>query len=247
VVGVAAAICGLASARLAACVQASLSYIRRPGVQATLTAAAGVVLAAGAFVTLGVEEQAVLDRDMDHLLSVTYKPPVTEATADSATTDGGHHVYLGQACEQRAAPQISAAERQVLTNLGMGERVIRLAPASDVCNCHGWVFTGGRYWMSPDDVERILVDNGYQPVSDPRPGDLAIYRAGQVITHTALVRTAGGGSPVLVEGKWGWMGVFLHPVGDSCYGTNYTFYRGPRSGHVLAGLGAPTASASAGQ
>ena len=47
--------------------------------------------------------------------------------------------------------------------------------------------------------------------------------------------------PVLVEGKWGWAGVFLHPVGGAGYGTAYTFYRSHRTGHRLAGLdGSPS-------
>jgi hypothetical protein len=245
VVVVAAAICGLGSARLAGGVQAALAGVRRPGVQAGLMAVAGVVIAAGAVVTMGMEEEASIDRGMEQMLAVTYKPPIVQAPTDSATTDGGRSVFLGEAQEGRSQEKISAAEREVLATLGLRERIIRLAPASDVCNCHGWVFTGGRYWLGPEDVERILVDNGYQQVSDPRPGDLAIYRQSGTINHTALVRAGGGGSTVFVEGKWGWMGVFLHQIGDSCYGNNCTFYRGPRANHMLAGLGAPANTVAA--
>jgi len=248
VVAVAAAISVLGSARVAAGVQAILAGVRRPRVQAALLAAAGVVLAAGAIVTLSTEEEAAVDRDMEQMLLVTYRPPVTESTIDSATTDGGRSVYLGEAREPRSQEQITATERQALASLGLTERIIRRGPASDVCNCHGWVFTGGRYWLTPGDVERILADNGYQEVSNPRPGDLAIYRQGGTISHTALVRTGGDGSPVLVEGKWGWMGVFLHQIGDCCYGTACTFYRGSRETHVLAGLsGRATTAVAAGR
>jgi hypothetical protein len=73
-------------------------------------------------------------------------------------------------------------------------------------------------------------------VTDPRPGDLAIYRDSKEISHTGIVRAIVNGMPPLVEGKWGWMGVFLHPVGDSIYGGKYTYYRSPREGHLLAGL-----------
>ena len=31
-------------------------------------------------------------------------------------------------------------------------------------NCHGWLFTGGRYWVAGDQVEDILADNGYAQV-----------------------------------------------------------------------------------
>jgi hypothetical protein len=115
--------------------------------------------------------------------------------------------------------------------------VIRRRPPADRCNCHGWVFAGGKYWVNPDQVEHILDDNGYQPISEPRLGDLAIYRnSADTIIHTAVVRAICDDGIVLVEGKWGWMGVFLHPVGESCYGKNYGFYRSDRSGHLLVEL-----------
>jgi hypothetical protein len=41
---------------------------------------------------------------------------------------------------------------------------------------------------------------------------------------------------VIVEGKWGTMGVFSHAVDKSCYGTDYKYYRSGRPGHILAGL-----------
>ena len=245
VAGVGTAFLFLGTARFAGWVQAALARLRCPGVQAAVLAGAGTVLAAGAFVNFDLEDQAAIDHDMDHMLEVTYKPATREA-ADVATTDGGHPVRLSEVKEARSPDAVADAERQVLTSLGRSERLIRVAPASDVCNCHGWVFTGGRYWLSPNDVEQILADNGYQAVSDPRPGDLAIYRDGDVISHTAVVRTGDGGSPVFVEGKWGWMGVFLHPVGDSCYGTNYTFYRSHRNGHLLANFSERAANLSSG-
>jgi hypothetical protein len=100
------------------------------------------------------------------------------------------------------------------------------------------VFAGGRYWIGPEDVEAILADNGYRTVSDPRPGDLAIYREGTAIAHTGIVRTGGPGVPLLIESKWGWMGVFLHRPEDTCYGQQITFYRGARDTHLVAGLSA---------
>ena len=66
---------------------------------------------------------------------------------------------------------------------------------------------------------------------------MVIYRAGGPIIHTAVVRTGAGTDPVLIEGKWGWLGVFLHPPEASWYGRDYTYYRSRRTGHLLAGLG----------
>ena len=56
----------------------------------------------------------------------------------------------------------------------------------------------------------------------------------------ALVRYVADGMPPLVESKWAWMGVFLHPVDKSAYGTDFAYYRSPRSGHVLSGLQTPS-------
>ena len=61
-----------------------------------------------------------------------------------------------------------------------------------------------------------------------------MYRdeSGQV-SHTALVRAVCEDGTVLVEGKWGWMGVYLHPVQSSCYGQKFDYYRTARGSHVL--------------
>src|SRR5262249_33273989 len=104
-------------------------------------------------------------------------------------------------------------------------------------NCHGWVFAAGRYWVPGNAVEAILRDNGYAEVTAPRPGDLAVYRGSDGgVSHTAGVRDVSDGMPVLVEGKWGALGVFLHPADKSPYGTDVRFYRSPRHGHTLAGI-----------
>jgi hypothetical protein len=96
------------------------------------------------------------------------------------------------------------------------------------------VFANGRYGINGTEVDTILTDNGYQPVTAPRPGDLAIYRHPDgKPSHTALVRYVSEDQPVLVEGKWGWMGVYLHAVDQSIYGTEFRYYRSPRAGHLL--------------
>ena len=68
-------------------------------------------------------------------------------------------------------------------------------------------------------------------------GDLVVYRQGSTISHTAVVRYVTEGQPVLVEGKWGTLGVYLHPADKSFYGTEFTFHRSGRSGHLLVGMG----------
>jgi len=124
--------------------------------------------------------------------------------------------------------------------MGYDRAVIRCAPATDFTNCHGWVFTGGQYWVGGESVQQILDDNGYKPTTTPKAGDIVVYRNHVGVSHTGLVRYTGGdGTPPMVESKWAWMSAFLHPVDKSVYGTDYTFYRSPRNGHVLAGLDRP--------
>ena len=74
-------------------------------------------------------------------------------------------------------------------------------------------------------------------MTEPRPGDLAIYRNRMGgVAHTAVVRAVCDDGVPIVEGKWGWMGVFLHRAGDSCYGQDMWYFRSDREGHRLVGL-----------
>ncbi len=144
--------------------------------------------------------------------------------------------------------ELRAKQSAILRRFNLQERVIALPNADQNCNCHGWAFTGGRYWVSPGDVEHLLRDNGYQIVSQPQAGDLVVYRAadGGKIIHTGVVRLANEGL-LLVESKWGAMGRFLHPHDAHCYGEpECQFYRSRRPGHLVRGLpGTPGATAPA--
>lgn len=226
----------LRSGRLAEWLSAAVRYAGRTGIQsAGLSVGGGALLIAGLGRYEGALEGAA-DRDMAAIEVAAWKPPMHVRTDAAVATDKGRPVTLHVAAELREPAVIRAAEQKLLGSFPSHDKLIRVAPPSDVCNCHGWVFTGGRYWLGPDDVQRILEDNAYQPVSDPRPGDLVIYDDGMKISHTAVVKAVVPGGPVLVEGKWGWMGVFLHAVDSSCYGDRVTYFRGPRTSHVLAGL-----------
>jgi hypothetical protein len=41
---------------------------------------------------------------------------------------------------------------------------------------------------------------------------------------------------MLVEGKWGHLGRYLHRPEDYPYNTSWTYHRSRRGGHLLAGL-----------
>jgi hypothetical protein len=125
-------------------------------------------------------------------------------------------------------------EQAWIAEANLACRVIRTGEIDATCNCHGWVFTGGQYALSPEGVEMILADNGYELVTTPQAGDIVIYRtlSGEIL-HTGLVRTVLAQDMVLVESKWGPLGRFLHFPEDQPYSASYTFYRSPRHGHLL--------------
>jgi len=112
-------------------------------------------------------------------------------------------------------------------------QMIRLAESNPAANCHGWVFTGGRFGVRDGDIASLLSDNGYVAVDEPREGDLAIYTDGLKITHSGLVRLANRAAPILIESKWGPFGVYLHAVDKQPFAGTCKFYRSPRVGHLL--------------
>lgn len=224
------------SGRTATVLQAMHRLIRRPVIRSALIAVAGAVLILGAYAKYDHEDQAAIDRDNAFAEMMVSQPATRVASEVQATTDHGRRIPLREVNEVRSTEFRNTAEERVLSDLHCYGRVIRVTAPDDVCNCHGWVFTGGQYWLPGAEVDNILTDNGYVAVTDPRPGDLAIYRNGRDVIHTGVVRAIVNGMPPLVEGKWGWMGVYLHPVADSIYGASFSYYRSPREGHLLAGL-----------
>ena len=152
------------------------------------------------------------------------------ATNRYVLTDRGRSIrlYTRAALSQAESAQ---ADRAVG---GMHQfSLIRASEPDTVCNCHGWIFTDGQYWIRSNDVDSILSDNDYHQIESPRAGDLIVYRdgLGQVI-HSGLVRLVNDGL-ILVESKWGLSGRYLHQPADQPYAYVWNFYRSSRHGHVL--------------
>jgi hypothetical protein len=234
----------LGSRRATAGVAAAVASLHRPAVRFGLLTVAGLGIAVGAVVVhewVTEREAAALLDEMDLIQGVADAVPTDRARA---TTDRGTVVVLKEPTASRDQSEMIGPEEKMLRNTRLDDQVIRIGPPDDRSNCHGWVFTGGRFVVGGAEVDKILKENGYEEVYDPRPGDLAVYRAGGAVSHTAKVRYVTEGQPVLVEGKWGTLGVFLHPADKSPYGTDYTFYRSARRGHLLAGVGGPPATGS---
>lgn len=156
-----------------------------------------------------------------------------------AVTDAGTTVPLFTLPSEAAQPFL-AADTTYWTEHALVESLLRTDGPDARYNCHGWVFTGGRCWVRGPVVERILSDNGYQAVTDPRPGDIIVYRDNTThsIAHTGLVRTqAADTGLVLIESKMGALGRFIHPPEKHGYtNTTGTYYRTGRGAHLLRGL-----------
>lgn len=213
------------------------AWLRTPGARWGAVAVCGLATVIGAVAWFEYADQECLNRETHDLELALGRQPTRPAERARAATDRGTQVVLKEPTDPRAPESLASPEEKFLHSARLDDQVIRVAKPSDVSNCHGWVFTGGKFLLSGDDVDLILKENGYTETHEPHPGDVVIYRQGGAVSHTALVRYVTEGQPVLAESKWGTLGVFLHPTDKSPYGTDYAFYRSPRRGHLLAGLG----------
>jgi len=237
--GALAAFAVLGSDWLARRAVATGAALRKPGARWGIATLSGLFLALGAGIAFDRADQAAMDETTRDIEALVGKPRSHPFTGARLATDLGTTVTAREPDEVRPTAALSEPELRLLADGKHHDNVIRLGPASDRSNCHGWVFTGGQFILSPDDVELILKENGYEQVQTPRTGDVVVYRNASGVSHTAIVRYTAPGQPVLVAGKWGVLGVFLHPVDKSCYGTEFAYYRTARGGHVVIGATDP--------
>jgi hypothetical protein len=154
-----------------------------------------------------------------------------EPSFPHAVTDLGRKIELFQYV---ATEDLELLEYLLVKKENLLEKAIRIAGPDAACNCHGWVFTGGQFGVKSEDVDAILADNGYLVVAEAREDDVVIYRdeMGRV-RHTGLVRFVGADGLVLVESKWGPLGLYFHQPQDQPYGTFFNYCRSPRPGNEL--------------
>jgi hypothetical protein len=161
-------------------------------------------------------------------------PDLIEDESVWGWTDRRTPIRLHLAEAPRTVDELREVEFEVLAAQRRQGRVLRRQEPDDRSNCFGWVFADGRYWLDSDQVELILHENGYGIAPTATPGDLAVYRDREGrIHHAAVVRAVCDDGTILVEGKWGWMGVYLHRLTDSLYGQDVRMYRSERRGHVI--------------
>jgi hypothetical protein len=148
-------------------------------------------------------------------------------------TDKGNYIPL-----YRLDADTTSFESYAMTTDGkytsfVHEGIQRNAPDRNA-NCHGWVFTDGRFLLKGNDVDVILADNQYVQVSTPEPGDVVIYRdSSNNILHTGLVQGILRDGTVISESKWGIDKRYLHLPADQPYSAIYQYYRTDRSHHLI--------------
>ncbi len=155
---------------------------------------------------------------------------VTDCTA-AAFTDKGTVVQLFRCQPVDETVVAKPTDR----DYGFEDRVMRLSYATTQANCHGWVFTEGKFLLCGNDVQKILADHLYSRTSKPVAGDVIIYRdAMGNILHTGLVRFLNEKGEPFIESKWGIQGHFLHRPQDQIYSQYYSYYHTERSSHLIS-------------
>lgn len=219
-------------------VRKAVAVVRLPAVRWGAMCALGLALIVLSSWKYEADAQSEISEhsDLFEIASGIPYPPIVEVLASGIVTDLGTPVPVHSATTVRDPERLEGFEQQLLRVPSLRERVIRLEPPDDTCNCHGWVFAAGGLWIDGEAVELILRENGYRVVSKPAPGDLVVYRRSNRPVHSAVVRYVSEGMPALAESKWAWMGVYVHRVDDTVYGTEWTYHRSSRAGHTLRGV-----------
>ena len=72
-------------------------------------------------------------------------------------------------------------------------------------DCHGLTFTNGEYWINDDEVDKILVNGGYNLTDHPQPGDILVYRDtnGSVVHSLTVTQANAAGNVTEVSGLGG--------------------------------------------
>jgi hypothetical protein len=213
----------------------SWSVLRHPRLQAAALCLGSGLLLACQIYYIDREEEDTLDASEARLHGIPRSPDFVFVEAGSALTDSGTAIPLFRIPSDTTAHVSSFAEENCISRRRLHQELIPTGEASDAYNCHGWVFTGGHFWLRGSFVEQILRDNHYQAIIAPVPGDLAVFRdENGAVTHTGLVHHIRKNSVVFLESKWGKLGRYIHASTDHIYGDNAcTYYRSSRSGHLL--------------
>src|SRR5262249_43402485 len=137
--GVCLVAAALGSAWLPRLITALMHLLSRPRVRWAGLAALGLgLLAAAALDCMAVDDRLILEgaKSCEEADSV---PPQSRPAPVRAETDRGRPVPLLETTEPRGRAQLDESERRLLGEWAAQARVIRVRPADDSTNCHGWV------------------------------------------------------------------------------------------------------------
>jgi hypothetical protein len=207
--------------------------------QATLVVLGGLALVACGLYRIDADLQKDLN-DSAQVVNAAMGPiDLNPSSVPAARTDRGRSVPLWVPSAGVVENLQTFSERDYLSRMQLNAHLIQTGPVDGDYNCHGWVFTGGKYWVRGGLVETILADNGYRETSKPMIGDLCVYRDPQgEVSHTAIVRGLGADGLILLESKWGKLGRYIHTANENHAYSAHTpkYYRTRRGNHVLAGI-----------
>jgi hypothetical protein len=226
-------------------VGAALALLRRPRGLGTALLAVSAVLTVAMLRGSGKPLSADAAGDLLDWVIPTEQYGLRAVQGKQVVTDRGRPVRLvARTRPAPVTPDLLAREAAVLRPHLLAAGLVRLAPPSADCNCHGWIFLDGRYWLPASDMNLILEDNGYEPVKTPRVGDLVVYRADDgEIAHSGVVLALEEGGAPLVQSKWADLGYYVHRAELRLFG-RHQFFHSPRTGHVLAGVQERAAAAA---
>ncbi len=217
-----------------------LGILQQPVWQCGLLIAIGPILASG--------WPLICDLPQVEPLEEPYfmHPAAQQVDMNRFQTDRGRQVAVVSPRPEEEPQRLRWERANAVSDLyNLPEHSALVAPASGLSNCHGWVFTGGRYLLHEDHVALVLEDNGYAPVNQPQRGDLAIYRdSTQKIIHTGVVHAVCVDGEIQIRSKWGRGGVYIHPP-NTGYQGEITYYRSPREGHLLKEAAAESSAGEA--
>jgi len=211
----------------------------RPLPQAALVALGGVGLIIYGLYRIDADLQKDLEDSAQVVNAASAPIDLNPSSVPAARTDHGRPIPLWVPSAGSVESLQTFSEKDYLSRMHLNARLIQTGAVDGDYNCHGWIFTGGKFWVRGSWVETILADNGYRETKKPMIGDLCVYRDGQgEVSHTAIVRGLGADGLVLLESKWGKLGRYIHnATEDHAYrGHTPTFYRTKRGTHVLAGI-----------
>lgn len=128
------------------------------------------------------------------------------------TNRGGDVESVGNADPSQPDLSQAVADAAIMQTkpFGLLPKLTKLAPPTDRYDCHGYTFTNGDVFIHDNQVDDILKDNGYLVTTDPKIGDIVIYRVNGKVKHSGIITAVAGGKVTRINSKWGRLNLYSH-------------------------------------